>query len=178
MIAVSVTIGLKGQCGPKFLVDYKTHFALFFVQPFNPLVKTKTMEAVTNGCNGTHINDDDDNDVGRTDATKHVILSNSNLPHSENNVNNNNHVDAVSDSNGSNDNSSSIIKNGEKKRRKKCAAFLDDNRYAVRIEDMVEEHLKFGRCDDVLILCLCRGRGTRDTGIGYRLGVEKGRAAF
>ena len=92
------------------------------------------MDAVTNGCNGTH--DDDDE---RTDNAKNVILS-SNLPHSEINENNN-CTNTINE--GSTGNSS--IKTGEKKKRKKCAAFLDDNRYALRIEDMVEEHLKFGR---------------------------------
>ena len=89
------------------------------------------MDVVTNGCNGTH------HDGERTENQTNVILST--LPHSKNNVN-----DSSANSNaGSISNKS--IKSVKTKRSKKSEALLDDNRYALRIEDMVEEHLKFGR---------------------------------
>ena len=90
------------------------------------------MDVVTNGCNGTH------RDGERTENQTNVILST--LPHSINNVN-----DGSANSNNAGSISNKSIKPVKTKRSKKSGALLDDNRYALRIEDMVEEHLKFGR---------------------------------
>ena len=102
------------------------------------------MDVVTNGCNGTH------HDGERTENQTNVILST--LPHSKNNVN-----DSSANSNaGSISNKS--IKSVKTKRSKKSEALLDDNRYALRIEDMVEEHLKFGRSAFEFVTISCFGK--------------------
>ena len=106
------------------------------------------MDVVTTGCNGTHeLNDNED--CERTGKHKNVILNT--LPHSTNN----NDVEKTSSviTNGGSSIKKSIISEKPKpKRTKKCAAILDENRYAIRIEDMVEEHLKFGRLARISML--------------------------
>ena len=95
------------------------------------------MDVITNGCNGSlsHSIGEDE----RTQKTKNVILST--LPHSPNdNENNNDTPNGCGDAD-----SIKSITPIKPKRTQKCVALLDDNRYAIRIEDMVEEHLKFGR---------------------------------
>ena len=137
MIALVVLPLTFRVLSPSFDLSYGLIFnqLVFF---FNETL-LKTMEVITNGCNGSlslHNGEDE-----RTENSKNVILS-STLPHSENNAKNNNYVGTI---NGGSINNSSSIKTVKPKRSKKCAALLDDNRYATRIEDMVEEHLKFGR---------------------------------
>ena len=99
------------------------------------------MEVITNGCNGVHKQIEGGQEEEERTGAKNVILNT--LPHSTNN-------NVQKTTNGSElFNGGSIkksINSGPKpKRTHKCAALLADNRYATRIEDMVDEHLKFGR---------------------------------
>ena len=104
------------------IYTYKTH-------------PVRTMDVVTNGCNGTH---DHDDDAERTGKPNNVRLNT--LPHSTNN-----NVEKTLESVNNGGSIKKSIISARPKRTKKCVAILDDNRYAIRIENMVEEHLKFGR---------------------------------